>query len=91
MVQNKSIPSALKRLHLDFYRKTQASLETLGFVVVADIEDRTISSAGSVVTFIRLTPNGADAPLDRWTSLNPSDNRKWIAGVELRRGKKALR
>jgi hypothetical protein len=38
---------------MDFYRKTQASLETLGFVVVADVEDRTISNAGSVVTFIR--------------------------------------
>ena len=45
--------SAFKHLDLDFYRKTQAALETLGFVVVADVEDRTISSAGSVVTFIR--------------------------------------
>lgn len=45
--------SAFEHLNLDFYKKTQESLETLGFVVVADIEDRTISSAGSVVTFIR--------------------------------------
>jgi hypothetical protein len=45
--------SAFKHLNMDFYRKTQASLETLGFVVVADVEDRTISNAGSVVTFIR--------------------------------------
>jgi hypothetical protein len=45
--------SAFKHLSLDFYKKTQASLETLGFVVVADVEDRTVSSAGSVVTFIR--------------------------------------
>jgi hypothetical protein len=45
--------SAFKHLNLDFYKKTQASLETLGFVAVADMEDRTISSSGSVVTFIR--------------------------------------
>lgn len=44
---------AFKHLDLDFYRKTQASLEALGFVVVADVEDRTISRAGSVVTFVR--------------------------------------
>jgi len=46
-------PSAFKHLKLDFYKKTQASLETLGFVAVADVEDRTVSRAGSVVTFIR--------------------------------------
>ncbi len=45
--------SAFEHIDLQFYRRTQASLEALGFVFVADIEDRTISGAGSVVTFVR--------------------------------------
>jgi hypothetical protein len=54
--------SAFKHLNLDFYRKTQASLEALEFVLVADVEDRTISRAGSVVTFIRTMRHpGTDA------------------------------
>lgn len=45
--------NAFKHLDLGFYRKTQASLGALGFVLVADVEDRTVSSAGSLVTFMR--------------------------------------
>jgi hypothetical protein len=44
---------AFKDLDLNFYRKTQSALEALGFELVADMEDRTVSRAGSVVTFIR--------------------------------------
>lgn len=54
--------SAFAHLNTDFYENTQASLETLGFVLVADVEDRTISRAGFVVTFTRAMRHpGTDA------------------------------
>jgi len=36
--------SAFRHLNLGFYAKTQGSLETLGFRLVADVENRTIST-----------------------------------------------
>src|SRR5262245_51631022 len=45
---------SFKELDLTFYEKTQSTLEALGFVAVADVEDKTISSAGSIKTFLRV-------------------------------------
>ncbi|TAL05986.1 MAG: hypothetical protein EPO07_02585, partial [Verrucomicrobia bacterium] len=45
---------SFKGLDLTFYEKTQSALEALGFVVAADAEDKTISSAGSIITFFRV-------------------------------------
>jgi hypothetical protein len=47
-------PRAFADLDLSFYQITQASLEGSGFVLVADVEDKTISEFGAIKTFIRV-------------------------------------